>query len=47
MIKIAQEKLLIVEGTHEIKFFRRLITIMGLNNIQIEQIGGNDFDRGC
>ena len=42
---ITQKKLLIVEGTHEVKFFGRLLKKMGLLDIQVLDIGGKDFDN--
>lgn len=43
MKRILGKKLLIVEGTHEVKFFNKFIDFMGLTGIQIENVGGNDF----
>lgn len=42
--KIILPKMLIVEGTHEVKFFNVLLPRLGLNDIQVEQIGGNTFE---
>jgi hypothetical protein len=39
-ITISRSKLLLVEGSHEVKFFNRLLETMQLDDAQVEEVGG-------
>ena len=39
-ITVRSDKLLLVEGTHEQKFFKCLLGAMGIVDVQVEQVGG-------
>jgi hypothetical protein len=39
-ITISRSKLLLVEGTHEVKFFNRLLETMQIDDVQVEPLGG-------
>jgi len=39
-ITISRSKLLLVEGTHEVKFFNRLLETMQIDDVQVERLGG-------
>ena len=39
-IRISKNKLLLVEGNHEVQFFAKLLQSMQIDNIQVEPVGG-------
>lgn len=39
-ITISRTKLLLVEGTHEVRFFNRLLETMQLDDVQVKDVGG-------
>lgn len=45
MYTISQSKLLLVEGSHEEKFFSKLLESMRINSIQVKQVGGKELFR--
>jgi len=40
-ISISRSNLLLVEGSHEVKFFNRLLESMQIDDVQVERVGGD------